>query len=74
MKKVLWIVRIIFGMSCAVATLGGVIMSVQDPVPENILLTVDVYKRQPTYADPVQMCDGIEYVIAVSYTHLYQLF
>ena len=40
MKKVLWIVRIIFGMSCAVATLGGVIMSVQDPVPENILLTV----------------------------------
>ena len=36
MKKVLWIVRIIFGMS----TLGGVIMSVQDPVPENILLTV----------------------------------
>ena len=40
MKKVLWIVRIIFGMSCAVATLGGVIMSVHDPVPENILLTV----------------------------------
>lgn len=40
MKKVLRVIRIIFGIELAVAALGGVISSVQNPTPGNIVLTL----------------------------------
>lgn len=40
MKKVLRVIRIIFGIELAVAALGGVISSVQNPTPGNIAATV----------------------------------
>lgn len=40
MKKVLKVIRIIFGVECVLATLGGVILTVETPSAQNILLTL----------------------------------
>lgn len=40
MKKVLRVVRIIFGIEFALAAVGGVVVSVQTPIPGNIAATV----------------------------------